>query len=77
MLIVEQNANHALRLAHRGYVMVNGLITFKEPALSCCSARKSVPPIWKAAGAGNAAAPSPRVVPANAGTSLCCTGDSA
>ena len=27
MLIVEQNANHALRLAHRGYVMVNGLIT--------------------------------------------------
>eukprot|EP01041_Mallomonas_annulata_P019084 gene19083-38278_t len=27
MLIVEQNANHALRLAHRGYVMVNGVIT--------------------------------------------------
>jgi branched-chain amino acid transport system ATP-binding protein len=27
VLIVEQNANHALRLAHRGYVMVNGLIT--------------------------------------------------
>ena len=27
MLIVEQNANHALRLAHRGYVLVNGLIT--------------------------------------------------
>ena len=27
MLVVEQNANHALRLAHRGYVMVNGLIT--------------------------------------------------
>src|SRR6202790_1849560 len=26
-LIGEQNANHALRLAHRGYVMVNGLIT--------------------------------------------------
>ena len=24
VLIVEQNANHALRLAHRGYVMVNG-----------------------------------------------------
>jgi len=23
VLIVEQNANHALRLAHRGYVMVN------------------------------------------------------
>ena len=27
VLIVEQNANHALRLAHRGYVMVNGVIT--------------------------------------------------
>lgn len=27
VLIVEQNANHTLRLAHRGYVMVNGLIT--------------------------------------------------
>jgi branched-chain amino acid transport system ATP-binding protein len=24
---VEQNANHALKLAHRGYVMVNGKIT--------------------------------------------------
>ena len=27
VLIVEQNANHALKLAHRGYVLVNGLIT--------------------------------------------------
>ena len=27
VLIVEQNAYHALRLAHRGYVMVNGEIT--------------------------------------------------
>lgn len=27
VLIVEQNANHALKLAHRGYVMVNGIIT--------------------------------------------------
>ncbi|WP_024574866.1 MULTISPECIES: ABC transporter ATP-binding protein [unclassified Afipia] len=27
VLIVEQNANHALKLASRGYVMVNGLIT--------------------------------------------------
>ena len=31
VLIVEQNANHALKLAHRGYVMVNGLITLKGP----------------------------------------------
>ena len=29
VLIVEQNANHALKLAHRGYVMVNGLITLR------------------------------------------------
>jgi len=27
ILLVEQNAHHALRLAHRGYVLVNGLIT--------------------------------------------------
>lgn len=27
VLIVEQNANHALKLAHRGYVLVNGTIT--------------------------------------------------
>ncbi|MGJ5048721.1 ABC transporter ATP-binding protein [Bradyrhizobium oligotrophicum] len=26
VLIVEQNANHALKLAHRGYVLVNGMI---------------------------------------------------
>ena len=27
VFIVEQNAYHALRLAHRGYVMVNGRVT--------------------------------------------------
>ena len=27
VFLVEQNAFHALRLAHRGYVMVNGQIT--------------------------------------------------
>ena len=27
VLLVEQDANHALRLAHRAYVMVNGTIT--------------------------------------------------
>ena len=32
VLIVEQNANHALKLAHRGYVMVNGLITMSGEA---------------------------------------------
>jgi branched-chain amino acid transport system ATP-binding protein len=27
VFLVEQNAYHALKLAHRGYVMVNGRIT--------------------------------------------------
>ena len=29
ILLVEQNAHHALRLAHRGYVLVNGQITLQ------------------------------------------------
>jgi len=29
VFLVEQNAHHALRLAHRGYVMVNGEITLQ------------------------------------------------
>ena len=31
IFLVEQNAYHALRLAHRGYVMVNGRITMSGP----------------------------------------------
>lgn len=31
VFLVEQNAYHALRLAHRGYVMVNGRITLSGP----------------------------------------------
>ena len=31
VVLVEQNAYHALKLAHRGYVMVNGLITLSGP----------------------------------------------
>ena len=31
VFLVEQNAYHALRLAHRGYVMVNGVITLIGP----------------------------------------------
>ena len=31
VFLVEQNAYHALRLAHRGYVMVNGKITMSGP----------------------------------------------
>ena len=29
VFLVEQNAFHALKLAHRGYVMVNGVITMQ------------------------------------------------
>ena len=29
MLLVEQNAYQALRLAHRGYVLVNGTVTME------------------------------------------------
>ena len=31
VFLVEQNAFHALKLAHRGYVMVNGVITMQGP----------------------------------------------
>jgi len=31
VFLVEQNAFHALKLAHRGYVMVNGVITLSGP----------------------------------------------
>jgi branched-chain amino acid transport system ATP-binding protein len=31
VFLVEQNAFHALKLAHRGYVMVNGRITLSGP----------------------------------------------
>ena len=34
VLIVEQNASQALRLADRGYVMENGLIVFEDTALN-------------------------------------------
>ena len=41
MFLVEQNAFHALKLAHRGYVMVNGVITHvAAPARSCWSGRR-------------------------------------
>jgi branched-chain amino acid transport system ATP-binding protein len=32
ILIVEQNAHHALKLAHRGYVLVTGKVTLQGPA---------------------------------------------
>ena len=32
MFLVEQNANQALKIAHRGYVMENGAITMEDRA---------------------------------------------
>ena len=32
MFLVEQNANQALKIAHRGYVMENGAITLEDKA---------------------------------------------
>ena len=40
VFLVEQNAFHALKLAHRGYVIVNGAITLRAPAKSCSSGRR-------------------------------------
>ncbi|MFC5069295.1 ABC transporter ATP-binding protein [Flaviflagellibacter deserti] len=37
VFIVEQNAYHALKLAHRGYVMVNGRITLSGPSAELLS----------------------------------------
>ena len=49
VFLVEQNAFHALKLAHRGYVMVNGRITLtRQPATSCWNAPEIGRPISKA-----------------------------
>jgi branched-chain amino acid transport system ATP-binding protein len=48
VFLVEQNAFHALKLAHRGYVMVNGLITMSGTGKELLAARRSARPISKA-----------------------------
>ena len=51
VFLVEQNAFHALKLAHRGYVMVNGIITMTGTGQGASGAiRRSGPPISKAGG---------------------------
>ena len=63
VFLVEQNAFHALKLAHRGYVMVNGQITLSGSGRNCWSGPRCAPPISKAAGskrpATRQAAPGP------------------
>ena len=49
VFLVEQDAHHALKLADRGYVMVNGAIAMQGPGPSCCAIPKSAPPISKEA----------------------------
>ena len=49
VFLVEQNAFHALKLAHRGYVMVNGKSRFRAPGANCWRTRRCGPPISKAA----------------------------
>ncbi len=51
VFLVEQNAFHALRLAHRGYVMVNGLITLSGTGRELLrTRRRSKRPISRAGG---------------------------
>jgi branched-chain amino acid transport system ATP-binding protein len=45
VFLVEQNAYHALKLAHRGYVMVNGQITMSGTGQELLTAKKSDRPI--------------------------------
>ena len=49
VFLVEQNAYHALKLAHRGYVMVNGLITLRGQDVNYWNAPISSPPISREA----------------------------
>ena len=54
ILLVEQNAYHALRLAHRGYVMVNGQITLSGSGKELLS-HPEVRSAYLEGGAGTAA----------------------
>ena len=49
IFLVEQNAFHALRLAHRGYVMVNGHITMSGTGRELLARPEFAPPISRAA----------------------------
>ena len=51
VFLVEQNAFHALKLAHRGYVMVNGNITMQGTGKELLANPKCAPPISKAGSA--------------------------
>ena len=58
ILLVEQNAYHALKLAHRAYVMVNGTISLSGTGAELL-ARPEVRAAYLEGGAGGAAAEAP------------------
>ena len=65
VLLVEQNANLALRLAHRGYVLVNGRIAM-EGTGAALLARPEVRDAYLGGGAAAAPPPQPAAKPAPA-----------
>jgi branched-chain amino acid transport system ATP-binding protein len=65
VLLVEQNANLALRLAHRGYVLVNGRIAM-EGTGAALLARPEVRDAYLGGGAAAAPPPQPTAKPAPA-----------
>ena len=46
VLVVEQNAQQALRRAHRAYVLETGRIVKAAPVRNCCTTRRSRTRIW-------------------------------
>jgi ABC-type branched-subunit amino acid transport system ATPase component len=48
ILLVEQNAHHALRVAHRGYVCSTARSFSPAPAANCWPTRRCTPPTSKA-----------------------------
>ena len=55
IFLVEQNANQALKLADRGYVLENGRVVLRIPATRCWRTRRFGARIW----AVNCISPSP------------------
>ncbi len=46
IFLVEQNANQALKLADRGYVLENGHVCYPIPVMRCWRTKRCAAPIW-------------------------------